>query len=279
MSSRATASEAVWKYQALGNDFLLQEVAPGPRSPPETPLPDRVRRLCDRRLGVGADGLLLLDPREAQLWLFNADGSPAGFSGNGVRCAGLHMVLHGGRPPGPVTLGLGGRDHALEVAPLAGGESRISVAIPREHSHVAPLSPELVEALSRDLSPLPPGYRADVGNPHLVFLAEPGTPPPREVLDRFRRGIPGSPEGINVTWLQPRGDSEARATTFERGVGPTPSCASAALACALVLEFHDAVPDSLRLHVPGGELTLLPYPETVLLEGPVRPVLDARWFP
>ena len=74
------------KYQALGNDFLVYDLSQGR---PDAAWPDLARRLCDRRFGVGADGLLLLENHGSgrlAMALYNADGSKAEISGNGIRC-------------------------------------------------------------------------------------------------------------------------------------------------------------------------------------------------
>jgi diaminopimelate epimerase len=118
----------------------------------------------------------------------------------------------------------------------------------------------------------------DTGNPHLILLVPPKTPAPEAQLESLRRGFSGFLRGVNVTWLQRLGPQEARAQTWERGVGPTPSCASAALACLAALNRWDPVPGRLLLHVPGGDLTLLQCDADLSLSGPVQRVYEARWF-
>lgn len=257
------------KYEALGNDFLVSEDIPAD--------PTLAARLCDRRQGVGADGLLLVDREEHRLVLFNADGSSAGFSGNGIRCAALHLALD--QAPWSGELELGGRRYGLEVHPEEAGIRSVSVAIPRKESHLTGPPPELLRAVEERLPHPPPCTLVDVGNPHLIFVEAHGAPPPEEALDSFRCGLPGFPGGINVTWILPGDHGQAHARTWERGVGATPSCASAATACTLVLESMGLLSGQLLLHVPGGDLTLEPDPGRVVLSGPVRRVFDARWFP
>ncbi|HYG68230.1 MAG TPA: diaminopimelate epimerase, partial [Anaeromyxobacteraceae bacterium] len=85
------------KFHGLGNDFVLTE----------DPLvsPERARRICDRRRGIGADGVLTMGPPRspgaaASMHIYNADGSVAEMCGNGIRCAARHLAERGG---GPVT--------------------------------------------------------------------------------------------------------------------------------------------------------------------------------
>ena len=79
------------KYQGLGNDFILMEGRSGQLSAEiHSPDPSWVQRLCDRRFGIGADGLILALPPEGdaelRMRIFNADGSEAEMCGNGIRC-------------------------------------------------------------------------------------------------------------------------------------------------------------------------------------------------
>src|SRR5690606_41315128 len=74
------------KMEALGNDFVVTEGI--------DPDPDLVQRLCDRRRGIGADGLLVVDDFPTMRY-WNADGSPAQMCGNGLRCVALYAVMRG----------------------------------------------------------------------------------------------------------------------------------------------------------------------------------------
>ena len=79
-----------WKYHGTGNDFILFEnLRLDAPDDPET-----VRRLCDRRFGIGADGILYINPAEdadAAMRIINADGTEAEMCGNGIRCVAKHL--------------------------------------------------------------------------------------------------------------------------------------------------------------------------------------------
>jgi len=93
------------KYQGLGNDFILMEGRSGQLSAEiHSPDPSWVQRLCDRRFGIGADGLILALPPEGdaelRMRIFNADGSEAEMCGNGIRCLARFLADSDGDGPG-----------------------------------------------------------------------------------------------------------------------------------------------------------------------------------
>lgn len=251
------------KFEALGNDFLLREGGPPPG-------PEEARARCDRRRGVGADGLLWLEGARVHLW--NADGSPAGFSGNGVRCAGLARALATGQRE--VRLEMGDRAYRMEVVDHAAGhEVALEIADPA----IVLRPPQDGDLPPADLAGLHP-WVVDVGNPHLVLLGrgEGSEPPDAAWMEELRRGVPFSPGGVNVTWLAPAGPGRARARTHERGVGPTEACASGSLAAYLAAREAGILGGPATLELPGGELGFSGDRKVVRFSGPVRRVFEAR---
>ena len=248
------------RYAALGNDFLLLEGA--------APDAATTRALCDRRAGLGADGAISL--QEDAATLRNADGSPAGFSGNGVRCAGWHRAPDGGA----VEVTLGERRYAMQVDVHDEARAEVALEVPEPARHLAPWSSSVV-----DLPGTLASWEVDVGNPHLVFQASPDAAAPEAQLEALRRAAPGHPEGINVTWLQALGPGRARARTWERGVGPTPACASASMACLLALREGGDMTEAIALQFPGGSLTLAGSRAGLRLSSPVRRIFSGWWYP
>ena len=92
------------KYQGLGNDFLLIDARMLGEVGNSEPDPAAIRQICDRRFGVGADGLILvLPPRqggEVRMRIFNADGSEPEMCGNGIRCLARFLADRDGEGPG-----------------------------------------------------------------------------------------------------------------------------------------------------------------------------------
>jgi len=212
------------KLHGAGNDFLLFDGRSDPSL--ETALPALVSRLCDRRLGLGADGVLLLKPQGptvARVVYWNADGSEAAFCANATRCAARfaaerwgwqEMVLATGYASVPATVAAE-RVTLRLPAPTAVGEWR------------------RLEAADSVFT----GRYLVVGVPQLVvWVAWPDFW--RRALEPMAPGLRGHPElgegGANVNFIQVEGDVLA-VRSWERGVeGETLSCGSGDVAAALV---------------------------------------------
>lgn len=189
-----------------------------------------------------------------------------------MRCAAWHRYPEGGA----VEILLGDRRYVMEVQAQDEGHAEVSLEVPEPARHLAPWDRS---ELSLDLPGCLEAWEVDVGNPHLVLWAAADSEPPQKALDQLRREAPEYPGGVNVTWLQTDGPGRARARTWERGVGPTPACASASMACALVLrERGDDTPE-VALQLPGGSLTLAGTRDLLRLRSPVRRILTGRWYP
>jgi diaminopimelate epimerase len=239
------------KWQALGNDYLIVEADEAPWEL----TPGRVRRLCDRHVGVGADGVLELGPADepgyvARLRIFNPDGSEAELSGNGAREAILYLRRSGWTSADTFSI----QTRAGEIRPTITGSSTCRVDMGRARLE------------SGDFPSGPPDGRGTVGgrgfqhvsigNPQCAIrvpeLAE------LESLDLDELGPPIEhdplfPNRTNVSFWTELGGSEIRARIFERGVGETLSSGTGASGAAVahVLRGGDS-PVTVRLD--GGTL-------------------------
>ncbi len=258
------------KLQATGNDFLVRlALEPGP--PPLAP--ETVAFACDRHLGVGADGLITIGPgdpatgADCTMTLQNADGGPAEMSGNGIRC--LAWVA--------ARAGLGTPD-TLVVDTAAG---RRTVALTRDATGAvvsADVDMGAVTLGDEDVEVTVDGVEyfgdiANVGNPHLVcFVIDPAAVPvtshgPRIELD------PRFPHRTNVEFVRVFPPDDIVMRVWERGVGETMSCGTGACAAAAVAHNRGVVDNTVRVRVPGGELSVT-LGETVRLGGPVVHIFD-----
>lgn len=259
---------ALSKHEAAGNDFL---VAVGP-APAGWLGPAAARWLCDRRLGVGADGLLgcgtTPDPHATlTMVLYNADGSRAEMSGNGIRCLVQAAVLSGTVGPGSVRVATdaGLRTVAFSAGPdgAAAGAAAVEMGSVRLHREVE--------------SPLEGtrAYLVDVGNPHLVVMGDMAL---EEVdlaaVHRDATGRLGGP--VNVEVVRPTGPDALGLRVFERGAGETAACGTGSCAAAAVASSLGLVGDVVSVANPGGvlEVRLPPGGGPVVLSGPVRHVAD-----
>ncbi|MBO1902096.1 diaminopimelate epimerase [Leucobacter weissii] len=274
------------KGQGTGNDFVLFSDPEG-----ETPLdPEQIAFLCDRRRGVGADGVIravrsralpegeaaLAEEPEAEWFMdyWNADGTPAEMCGNGIRVYAHYLIAEGLAAPARTdTLPIGTRAGVKDV--LA-GVSGYTVDLGRWRLD----GERLVAADGLDVPR--PGLGIDLGNPHVVVaLADP------DELEALRLHRPPSLEpiaehGANVEFVVPEdplirdGVARIRMRVHERGVGETRSCGTGTAAAALAFRHWGGagMPDSWSIDVPGGRLGVRMFPteegEHVSLSGPAE---------
>jgi diaminopimelate epimerase len=241
------------KHHGLGNDFL---VALDDRNGRALSIDGAVARaLCDRRRGLGADGLIHgAQPSDEQaahgihvvMHLYNSDGSRAEMSGNGVRCLGQAVVQSRGGADAPVRVEVltdAGR-RSLDVRPGTGPEAvEVSVAMGRPRR-----GPRVAEALEDFLK----GRHGtvDMGNPHLVILvANP------DGVDLTTEGAwleKQFPHGVNVEYIAPDGAGGLNLRVWERGAGITEACGTGACAAAFEAHRWGLVGDEVRVTMPGG---------------------------
>ena len=255
----------LFKYQALGNDYLILD------------LPDSLdgvgelaARLCERHLGLGADGLLVFDPGTFELGVFNPDGSEAEKSGNGLRIAACHAVLEHGAGRS-FRLRTRDRDNAVQILAVQGGA--VSCEVEMGQARFQPDEDVLLETAAGRLRCRP----VDVGNPHCVVFEQPVTAERcREVGPLVERD-PMFPQRTNVQLVEVLDRNQARIEIWERGAGYTLASGSSATAVAAVLIHLGRTEPDVRIEMPGGELRVRQLPSGDLLQaGPARRVYRAE---
>ena len=281
------------KLHATANDFLVLvdlEASFGPAwpggagvSPGDTARlsPAVAAALCDRRRGVGADGLIRVlpatDGADCAMELTNADGGPAEISGNGLRCLARVAAARGLGAGGVLVVdtAAGRREISLTRAPGTG--EVVYAEVDMGAVTFTPAEIPLDAACAFDLEAVVDGvvYRGDAagaGNPHFVVLVEDPAAVPLErhgpVLETDAR----FPRRTNVEMVAARGGG-LHMRVWERGVGETASCGSGACAAAAVAHRRGLVPARSVVAVPGGELSV-EVSDTVRLGGPVVHVFD-----
>lgn len=256
-------SVSVTKVEAAGNTFLLVDEA----AVPENGKTGWVRGACSERHGLAADGVVFLLPLlhgRAGARVFNRDGGEAEVSLNGLRSVAAHHFWEGGEAPVSVGTAVGG----WRVNEIADGPPESAVALSRRWRG-APLPLEDV--------PEAEGWKVEgVGNPH--FVVPVAAPPGDEEWDERGEELsrhPAFPNGTNVQFVAERADGVAEMRTWERGVGPTLSCGSGAVAAAWYLACRHGQ-GAWRLASPGGVLEVAFTGDRVVAWGPVRRLATAR---
>lgn len=218
---------ALYKFEGAGNDFVLGVGAWARRLDSE---PALVRRLCDRRRGIGADGTLSLEGvgrDRVRLGYRNADGGEAVFCANGTRCAARAAVELLGCDP-QVCVETGWADIPAEV-----DGSRVSLELPS--SKTAPQYPQI--AAPEGASGL---CLVEVGVPHLVAVTDGLNDfDLAAIAPNLRHHEALGTEGANINLYEVAADGSVRVRSYERGVeGETLSCGSGLVAVALVVMAH-----------------------------------------
>jgi diaminopimelate epimerase len=252
------------KHHGLGNDFLVCDAT---QLGPDAPWVDYARAWCDRRRGVGADGLLLLtviDTNEMSMVLYNADGGRAEMSGNGIRCLAQAAYLEQGRE-GVVTyvVHTDAGERVVEVQPVDAHTIEASVSM----GEVSELeAPDGWAAIGSD--PLRPVRHLGVGNPHTVVGVDDVA-----VVDLLTLGA--QVPQINLEVIEPGPERSAiTMRVHERGAGITEACGTGAAASAwAAAEWGLATAENgeILVHMDGGDAKVrLNQPEMgyVTLVGP-----------
>jgi diaminopimelate epimerase len=224
------------KYQGTGNDFIIIDNRDGSFSPGNSTL---VKKLCDRRFGIGADGLILISDNKVydfEMKYFNSDGKEGTMCGNGGRCAS---------------------DFAMRLG-LAGKETSF---ITTDGVHEAKLNGKIIELKMNDVSGIKQikgNYFINTGSPHyIVFVKNVSETDVFETGKKIRWFDDFAPGGTNVNFVEVTGKS-IFVRTFERGVeDETLSCGtgSTASAIASVLSGHLET-DSVDVKTKGGDLSV-----------------------
>jgi diaminopimelate epimerase len=228
------------KMHGAGNDFVMLD---GRRL--DAPLTAAaIARICDRRLGVGADGLIVLAPannRAFRMVYWNADGGEAEMCGNGARCS----VEYAAR--------LGLHDGACDFVTAAGDLHGIRHAPGDIEVTLTPWR-GLETGAAPTTSPWREHHLCDTGVPHLVIFVD-----DLEAVDlprwgRTLRGDPAfAPAGVNVNWVAAQGDAFAL-RTYERGVeGETLACGTGACAAAVILCHLGRATSPVTIRTRGGD--------------------------
>ena len=264
----------VFKYQALGNDYLILDL-PGPLGEVVALLPS----LCDRHRGLGSDGLLAFDAATMSVRIFNPDRSEAQKSGNGLRITAAHAVLEH-RAGDRFELRTVDRANAVRVLARNGAELVTEVDIGRPSFRAADL-PANFDGEPNSVELDTPAGKVEavlvsVGNPHCVVFGQPVTMGRCLELGPRLERHPAFPERTNVQLCEVIDRARVRAEIWERGAGYTLASGTSASAVAAACMRRGLVEDQVTVQMPGGDLAVRREASGNLVQsGPVRRVYRA----
>ncbi len=251
--------------------------------------PEQVELLCDRRFGVGGDGVILALPPNAggelRMRIFNADGTEPEMCGNGIRCLARFLADSDGDEPGRQWQidTLAGR-----IVPelLSDGTIRVDMGAPFLQPAAIPTTLEigphgipegLIEAAGESFQV----GAAGMGNPHMVI---PVADVEQVDLERFGAALelhPSFPAKTNVHFVQALSPSHLVMRVWERGAGPTLACGTGACATLVVCHRLGIADRRARLDLPGGPLEIYwdEASDHLFMDGPAEAVFDGVLSP
>jgi diaminopimelate epimerase len=259
-----------YKYSALGNDYIVIN----PETGTFKPTPKNIRLICDRNLGIGADGVLygpFFDKDKIKLNIFNPDGNEAEKSGNGVRIFAKYLCESGHPRPKKFSLATLGGDVMVEMC-----ENNIITADmgkPDFLSENIPVNGPKRDVIDEVLILDSKSYKmtcVSVGNPHCVlFVDEPSKQmamdmgPIVETHKLF-------PKGVNVQFAKIIDKQNVQIEIWERGAGYTLSSGSSSCAVFSAANKLGLVGNKASVFMPGGKLDVeLRDDNHIYLSGPV----------
>ncbi|MPZ99071.1 MAG: diaminopimelate epimerase [Dehalococcoidia bacterium] len=282
-----------WKMHGTGNDFVVMRA--DDLSVPDGRWSKLATAVCDRHLGVGADGLILVQPSDVadrKMRIFNADGSDGVMCVNGIRCFVKFCLDQGlvDSPSGAMrvetntgvqeTQATRGADGLVEVVRIVVGVPELdpaSVGVSIEQAMPVTAMPVTVEdALGATTVNV---ALVSMGNPHAVNFIE-GSPRdyPLERIGPLVEHHTAFADRTNYEVVRVTARDHLEMRVWERGVGETLACGSGACAVVVAARVLGYVDDQVDVAVPGGILHIEWDGEgAVVLTGPVARVFTAEW--
>lgn len=253
------------KMNGLGNDFVMIEDLDSTLDL----APEAVQWFCDRRFGIGADGLILIRPAlspgaDYYMHYFNADGSLAEMCGNGARCFAKYVVDHDLVAP----------DESRLVIDTLGGLRPVSFTREPDGS----LAEATVDMGPPQFAPteIPSTFEGDrvddrgietpwgevtvtalgMGNPHVVLWVDDVETAPVRAVGPFLERHERFPNGTNVEFVQVIDAGTVRVRVWERGVGETLACGTGACAATVACALGGRTGRNVTVELPGGDLAI-----------------------
>jgi len=240
------------KMNGLGNDFIVFEA-----SDAALPTPEQLRRLANRRTGIGFDQALVIQPpkrvnTDVYYRNFNADGSEVEQCGNGARCIASLVAQQRGQSDLRMDC-LGG---LVNAQVREDGQVSIDMGIPNFDPASLPfIADQVADHYAVDVN----GTLIDIGavsmgNPHAVLMVADVATAPVDSLGAILEVHPRFPNRVNVGFVQIVSRNQINLRVFERGVGETLACGTGACAAVAIGRKRDALDETVQVNLPGGAL-------------------------
>ncbi len=270
------------KMNGLGNDFVVIDATRQPFALNAA----QIRRIADRRRGIGCDQLLVVEPPSAagadfDYRIFNADGGEVEQCGNGARCFARFVRQRGLSDKREIPVNTAAGKILLRIE--SGGRVRVDMGAPRLEPRDIPFT-AAQRAASYALEVDGREYSigaVSMGNPHAVLCVDDVDSAPVQRLGAAIESHPRFPARANVGFMQVLARDAIRLRVYERGVGETQACGTGACAAVVAGRLRGLLDEAVRVQLPGGELDLRWAGECaasgiapVLMSGPTESVFE-----
>ena len=246
------------KMNGLGNDFVVIDA----RKHGLTPGPDAARRIADRHRGVGFDQLLIIGEgkhgADAEMRIWNADGDEVESCGNGTRCVASLIMAETGK----ARMSLWTKGGLLDCTREGDDRITVDMGAPKLDWQEIPLAERMdTRILDIKMGPIDAPVlfgpsAVNMGNPHCIFFVDNAEAHDLRKIGPMLEYHPLFPERANITIAQVMSKAEIRAHVWERGVGQTLACGTAACATAVAAARKRLTGRQVRVVLDGGPLDI-----------------------
>jgi diaminopimelate epimerase len=267
----------------LGNDYVLVDNRDGNITDNEAPA--LARKICERRFGVGADGLLLVcssKVADVGMRIFNADGSEAEMCGNGIRCFAKFCFENGifKKDQFDVETKAGMKHVWLAIVEGEVKEVKVDMGAPNWDRKSLPMigeGPCIDEDLQMDEDESYKVTCLSMGNPHCVIFVGNVDEFPVDYVGPIVENHKAFPKRTNVDFAQVISKTELKLRVWERGCGETLACGTGTCAAVAAANRVGKVKDRVTIHLLGGDLRV-EVGKTLFLTGAAEKVFEGKLF-
>ncbi|MBN2167780.1 MAG: diaminopimelate epimerase [Actinobacteria bacterium] len=268
-----------YKYEATGNDFILFDAIDA-----EITLSEGfIQKACERRTGIGADGILLVlpsDTGDAKMRIFNPDGSEAEMCGNGARALALHMLRSRRDASGEIyietqagirkaTISKRAKENIISITMGSPGLKRGDIPVDGEMEDNALDIPVTLQS-----GATVKGTCVSFGNPHCVLFVEDVSDYPVETVGPEIETHRMFPNKTNVEFIEIINPRRMLFRVWERGVGETLACGTGTCAAAVAAHIKGKTDTVVTVSTRGGDLEVDCSSKEIVLTGPANLVFE-----
>ena len=254
------------KMHALGNHFILVDARERPFSPDLA----TITEMCRHHSGIGAEQLLVLTrspTADAALDIYNVDGFKAEACGNATRCVAWYLMDQKNQETTSITC----NDRTITGQVVDDSTVKVDLG---EVSYL----PTHLDVSAKRWGSFEHGFAIDVGNPHLVFLADQFSQQELATVAPSIQADPSFPDGVNVTLAHRHPRGGLLTWTYERAVGFTAACGTGAVASAFAASQHLSMTGPIAVHMAGGTVSVaIDESNHAHLTGPVTLSFRGYW--